>query len=73
MAMSIIRFGEQESEVYVYLSTQGWECCGCWFVREGFKAPPRTREEMMRHLELHRLTGDVVPEIAFQRLAFEWR
>jgi hypothetical protein len=69
--MSIIRFGEQDSDVYVYLSDEGWECCGCCFVTEGFRAAPRTRDEMMRHLELHRLTGDVVPEVAFLRLVIE--
>lgn len=66
--MSIIRFGEQDSDLYVYLSSRGWECCGCWFVCEGFIAAPRTRDEMLRHLELHRCAGDVVPEVAFERL-----
>lgn len=69
--MSIIRFGEEDSDVYVYESSQGMECAGCSLLssaEEGFRAPSRSRVEMFRHLELHRLAGDKVPEIAFERL-----
>lgn len=66
--MSIIRFGEQDSDIYVYLSSDGWECCGCCFASEGHRVMLKTNEEMIRHLELHRLTGDVVPEKAFSEL-----
>jgi hypothetical protein len=66
--MSLIRFGEQNSDVYVYQSDRGLECCGCSFVSADHCQSPKTSEEMIRHLELHRLAGDVVPEKAFERL-----
>ncbi len=66
--MSFIRFGEQRSDVYVYEASDGLVCCGCHFVKDGFRAASRNPEEMLRHLELHRLAGDTVPEKAFSEL-----
>ena len=57
--MSYIRFGEDSSDVYVFLSDRGLECCGCHLV-SGFVAG--STQAMDDHLQTHRAAGDTVPD-----------
>ena len=63
--MSYCRFGWDGSDVYVYPSGQGIECCGCK-LKQNFTAG--TPEEMISHLALHRRAGHYVPPAAIDRL-----
>lgn len=58
--MSYVRFGSDGSDVYVYLSDRGLECCGCRLVERGFTAA--STEEMVTHLAEHTAAGDGVPD-----------
>lgn len=65
--MSYIRFGEHESDVYVYESTRGVHCCLCSLldpVNLGDQTCEifRTGEAAAEHLLEHVRRGDVVPE-----------
>ena len=68
--MSVVRFGEGGSDVYVY-PTSGlpgqWECCGCYIHTPRFNCS--TVDEMADHLRQHLATGDIVPSFVFDRLA----
>lgn len=64
--VSYCRFGWEGSNVYVYESAQGIECCGCHLEKEGFTA--KDPEEMIAHLGRHRRLGDYVPEDAILAL-----
>lgn len=66
--MSYCRWG-RDSDVYVFQTNSGFECCGCPMFAEGFSCS--TREEMIGHLINHRNTGDRVPEEALERLRAE--
>lgn len=67
--MSVIRFGEEGSDVYVYASVKGyWECCGCRLVKEQSQSQFYTADGMILHLQYHLSCGDVVPESAIRRL-----
>lgn len=64
--MSYCRFAWGGSEVYVFESERGIECCGCRF-KDGdntFEEP----EDMIVHLAKHRRAGHFVPDEAIQGL-----
>lgn len=63
--MSYCRFAWDGSDVYVFQSAQGFECCGCRF---GGCKTLGTPEEMIAHLALHRRAGHFVPEYAITGL-----
>ena len=65
--MSYCRFGWDGSEVYVYESSEGIECCGCHLYPDDhvvFETP----EAMIGHLVEHRKAGFFVPEYAITGL-----
>lgn len=68
--MSLVRFGEDGSNVYVYYSTSGIECCGCSLERYYTAAD---EEEMIAHLNRHIESGDCVPDEVFKALQEEAR
>ncbi len=63
--MSYCRFAWQGSDVYVFLSDQGFECCGCSLSKTFTCGTP---EEMIAHLGVHRRAGHFVPEHAIMGL-----
>lgn len=63
--MSYCRFAWDGSDVYVYESAQGIECCGCRFDEHVTVQAP---EEMIAHLARHRRSGHFVPEHAITGL-----
>lgn len=65
--MSYCRFAWGGSEVYVYVSREGIECCGCNLERSDLVT--RSATEMIEHLNKHRAAGQVVPQEALDRLA----
>lgn len=56
--MSYCRFAWQGSDVYVYESASGLECCGCKLSNNFTTSEP---EEMIKHLGQHRRAGHYVP------------
>jgi hypothetical protein len=64
--MSYCRFGWEGSQVYVYESAAGFECCGCHLLDDGFTT--KEPEEMITHLAQHRRAGQYVPEGAILAL-----
>jgi len=60
--MSIVRWGVDGSDVYIYSVEEGiWECCAC--KAPGAKENFRGNEvEMLTHLDNHRKKGDCVPD-----------
>ena len=72
--MSIIRFGEEGSDVYVYqtgaLHENRYECCACKMeVGGAWVFRTRTAAEMATHLRDHQAAGWHVPMSAFAGLA----
>lgn len=63
--MSYCRFGWEGSDVYVFLSDEGFECCGCRFGKTFVAGTP---EEMISHLGAHRRANHFVPEHAILAL-----
>jgi hypothetical protein len=63
--MSYCRFAWGGSDVYVYRSAGGIECCGCRF---GTNFTAGTPEEMIAHLATHRRAGHFVPPEAIELL-----
>lgn len=63
--MSYCRFGWEGSDVYVFESAQGIQCCGCKFGKEFTTSEP---EQMILHLALHRRAGHFVPDSAILSL-----
>jgi hypothetical protein len=58
--MSYVRFGEEGSDVYIYMSVGGWiECCACPLQQESFKA--YNTQEMIYHVSQHREAGHFIP------------
>jgi hypothetical protein len=72
--MSYARFGCEGSDVYIYLSVDGWiECCACslqptkatdskgieFILSESFKA--YNTQEMIYHIGQHREAGHFIP------------
>jgi hypothetical protein len=66
IVMSYCRFGWEGSNVYVYESASGLECCGCNLLDGGFTA--KEPEEMIAHLGAHRRANQYVPEDAILAL-----
>lgn len=56
--MSYCRFGLEGSDVYIFESDRGIECCGCRFQEDFFTNEP---EEMISHLARHRRANHFVP------------
>ena len=63
--MSLCRFWWDDSDVYVYESTQGLECCGCSLHHT---VTLSTEQEMGAHLEEHIAAGHTVLYYAFEGL-----
>lgn len=66
--MSYCRFAWDGSDVYVFESDRGFECCGCHLRDGSFLA--ETPEEMIAHLAEHRRAGQFVP---FNAITGLWR
>ena len=63
--MRYVRWGEQNSNVYIIGESDGGYWCVCCSAPEHrFK----TLEGMIRHLDWHRQKGDVVPDFVEERL-----
>jgi hypothetical protein len=63
--MSIIRWGEQDSNVYIYEDMDGrLVCCAC----DGPNAVTTDTAEMMVHLKWHRDQGHIVPSCVDERI-----
>lgn len=64
--MSITRFEADNSDVYVYLASDGLICCGCTISEQ----PVRYLRgvQMIEHLRAHEAAGDHVPPHAFTEL-----
>jgi hypothetical protein len=63
--MSFIRWGEQDSSVYIYENVDGrLICCAC----DGPNAITTDKAEMMAHLTWHRDRGDTVPLCVEKRI-----
>lgn len=56
--MSYTRFGP-DSDVYVFMSDEGIECCGCPM---GGSYTARSTDEMVAHLAAHVERGEAVPD-----------
>lgn len=67
--MSYARYG-RDSDVYVFQTMSGFECCGCSLFPDG-NFDCLGRAEMIGHLISHRNSGDQVPEEALERLRNE--
>lgn len=67
--MSYCRFSE-DSDVYMYLSQNGIECCGC-SLYPGFGQDFDSAELAMAHLREHQDVGHRVPEYAFEKLKYD--
>lgn len=63
--MSYCRFAWYGSDVYVFESERGIECCGCHLDGDFVCGTP---EEMIVHLGRHRRVGEFVPLFAIERL-----
>jgi hypothetical protein len=61
--MSYVRWGEDDSDVYVYEDVRGGlMCCGCSLgVFPPGSAPMLDQERFVEHLREHIAAGDVVP------------
>lgn len=65
--MSYIRFGENNSDVYVYLCVDGGiECCDCIMLDRCFHV--NSAEAMAQHLRDHIQRGHVVPDGVIQAI-----
>lgn len=60
--MSYVRFAWEGSDVYVFESVRGLECCGCRLQDLGFCCDEP--EDMIAHLAAHRRAGQFVPDSA---------
>ncbi len=66
--MSFCRLGP-DSDVYVYESDRGLECCFCSLRNS---SPYKTARGMLKHLAIHRRRGDKVPQDAINMLLNEF-
>ena len=67
--MSYARFGT-DSNVYVYATNKGYECCGCGAFN-GLSQLFLTPQEIIDHLQMHQNAGDLVPGYTFAELGAE--
>ncbi len=67
--MSYCRFGWDNSNVYLFESSEGFECCGCWLnkISQTFE----TRQDLISHLMIHLQEGHIVPRYAIDALLNE--
>jgi hypothetical protein len=65
--MSYCRFADN-SDVYLYLSNDGWECCGC-SLNNGELLLLKTPWDALGHLKEHVSSGDQVPAQSIVDLA----
>lgn len=63
--MSYCRFAWDGSDVYIFESERGIECCGCRFKDDFVTDEP---EAMIAHLARHRRAGHYVPRHAIESL-----
>jgi len=65
--VSIVRWGEDGSNVYIIESESGWECVGC--DRPDSLCPfDHPIEKFLQHIESHRRDGHTVPSYVESRL-----
>lgn len=57
--MAYARFGA-DSEVYLFDTAYGYECCYCAFDSDGYRTSDV--EDFLRHVARHRLAGHRVPD-----------
>jgi len=62
---------EDGSNVYVYLSDDGYWCDGCSLDKKGNSLLLETADEMIIHLREHQKRGELVPDYAFEQLEKE--
>lgn len=68
--MSYARYGHEGSDVYVFRSGRGFECCGC--ILTPADTPVFDKQTgMIHHLQEHKKAGHTVPEHAIKRLREE--
>ncbi len=69
--MSYVRFGGN-SDVYVYpdAALDGITCCAC-SLNENEDLNCQTHGAMIEHLHQHRMSGQLVPDYAFEHLEAE--
>ena len=70
--MSIVRFGEKDSDVYVFESSQGLECWGCKLNNEKSFIVSDDPEKMAEHLKEHQSKNQCVPDYVFEELK-DWK
>lgn len=68
--MSYARFGWDDSDVYVYQSSRGMECCGCGL--EDGRATFTNLPELFTHLTAHTTAGHVVPDDVLPAVYADW-
>jgi hypothetical protein len=60
--MSYARFGWGGSDIYVFMSVNGWlECCGCPLLEWPASYQALSTDDMVRHLDEHTRAGHKVP------------
>jgi hypothetical protein len=64
--VSYARFGADGSDVYVFTSSVGLECCGC--ILQAREDVFDSNEGMIAHLLTHIAAGHCVPDYALARL-----
>lgn len=64
--MSYVRFGEDESDVYVYLDCDGYLCCCACRLGEAWQH--YSTEACLAHLDAHRAAGHCVPDHCIEGL-----
>lgn len=64
--MSICRFWWDGSDVYLYYSDRGVECCGCRLSENSQVFDEDDAEGVVAHLNAHVTAGHVVPPYAFE-------
>lgn len=71
--MSYVRWGTDNSDVYLYESADGCVCCGCSIdLADPIGYTTRNLDDMLAHLRLHRKVGHVVPDWVDTALRERW-
>ena len=65
--MSYCRWGVDGSNVYVFITDEGYICCECK-LRDWGDALCQSPESMITHLKDHEKEGDTVPAYVFEQL-----